>query len=61
MKKQNSPQDTANRIVQQTALALRRELLKRLHKEKVRHWEMRNSHRLGKHFERGFFPRLTQK
>jgi len=44
-----------NRIVAQVAQRLRTELLNRLHKEKVRHWQMRGQHRLGPHFERGFF------
>lgn len=48
-------QKTMNRVVAQVALGLRRELLKRLHQEKVRHWRMRGQHRLGPHFERGFF------
>jgi hypothetical protein len=44
-----------NRIVAQVAQRLRTELLNRLHKEKARHWQMRGQHRLGPHFERGFF------
>jgi len=48
-------QRTMNRIVAQVALRLRQELLQRLHQEKARHWQMRGQHRLGLHFERGFF------
>lgn len=44
-----------NRLVAQVALRLRSELLRRLREEKARHWKMRGSHRLGLHFERGFF------
>lgn len=56
MKRNESRQQAMmNRIVAQVALRLRSELLQRLHKEKVRHWQMRGEHRLGSHFERGFF------
>jgi hypothetical protein len=56
MKKSEQRQQVLmNSIVARVALRLRTELLNRLHKEKVRHWHMRGQHRLGPHFERGFF------
>jgi hypothetical protein len=54
-KRNGAEQRAMNRIVAQVALRLRSELLKRLHQEKARHWQMRGQHRLGTHFERGFF------
>lgn len=45
-------------VVRPTVLAIRRELLRTVRSEKSRHWKMRSSHRLGLHFERGFFRGL---
>jgi hypothetical protein len=50
----------SNKAINQAAIRrLRRELLNVIQQEKARHWKMRGTHRLGKHFERGFFRGLN--
>lgn len=56
--RRESTQHFVNRMVAMVAVQLQRQLLKIIHDERVRHWEMRGHHRLGKHFERGFFRGL---
>lgn len=51
--------ETTKNLVRPVVRVMRRHLLKALHEEKARHWKMRGSHRLGKHFERGFFRGLN--
>lgn len=38
---------------------IRKRLLEAIRGEKERHWKMRGSHKLGKHFERGFYRGLN--
>lgn len=45
-------------MIRPTVAVMRRVLLAKIGSEKARHWKMRGTHRLGKHFERGFFRGL---
>ena len=51
--------DWLKHVVRPTVLTVRKRLLQALAQEKARHWKMRGNHRLGKHFERGFFRGLN--